>query len=193
MPFTAEVVENPEAAAQCRCASVHFMRHEASASLLTEPMTGLIPQSLIRLHGLIVTRWACRRLARWCMRISAMTDKQFANKLAVTVLGSNPSRNVRDPLDWLYCAMREAAAKASPHREGLYEEHLTTHAQPINLRLVDAIAQLSSERYALLALFMSGARCEEVARWQESSQEDVANRIDMIARELAARVLGSRA
>lgn len=120
-----------------------------------------------------------------------MTDKQFAHKLAITVFGSDPTRQVRDPLHWLYCAMRDAAAKAGPKRQGLYEEHLTTHAQPMNLRLVRAIGELSSERYELLALFIWGARCEEVARWQDSPQEDVANRVDMIARELASRVFGS--
>lgn len=168
------------------------MRHEASAPLLTEPMKGFVPQSLIRLQVRIVTWWACRRLAHWCTRISAMTDNQFAQKLTVTLLGSNPSREVRDPLDWLYCAMRDAAAKAGPLHEGAHEKHLTTHAQPLNVRFVRAISQLSPERYALLALFMSGARCEDVAQWQATSQEEVAERIALLARELAARVFGTR-
>lgn len=151
-------------------------------------MTGFVPQSLIRLQGRIVTRWACRRLAHWCARTARMKEEDFLGTLVQSVVSSGPE----DPLKWLYRAMRDAAGKAGPYLEGMSAESLTLHAQPINVRLVTAINQLSRGRYALLAAFMWGARCEDVAKWQGSSQEDVANQIALLVREVASRVFGSR-
>jgi hypothetical protein len=121
-----------------------------------------------------------------------MTDEEFAAMLQVAVVAGSASQDVHDPLDWLYRAMREAAGKAGPLRTGAYRDHITAHAQPFHVRLVSAIRQLQPERYGLLALFMWGARCEEVAEWRATSQEDVAKHVDQIARDLAALVFRTR-
>lgn len=163
-----------------------------SAALSREQMEGFRPNFCTRLHGVVQGRLARWRLTRWCSRIEAMTDPQFAATLQLAVVAGSPSEEVQDPLDWLYRAMRSAGGKAGPFHEGVYDDHITTYAQPLHVRLVSAIRKLSAERYALLALFMWGARCEEVAAWRAASQEDVATRIDQIARELAASVFGTR-
>jgi hypothetical protein len=155
-------------------------------------MKGFRSSILTRWHRDILERMACRRLTRWCRRIDAMADEEFAAMLQLAVVAGSASQDVHDPLDWLYRAMRQAAGNAGPLRTGAYRDHLTAHAQPFHVRLVSAIDQLSPERYGLLALFMWGARCEEVAEWQATSQEDVAIRVDQTARDLAAHVFGTK-
>src|SRR5688572_20506997 len=122
------------------------MRPEVSASLPSEPMKGPTPKFLIRLHGRVLERRACWRLARWCRRVRGMTDEQFATMLKVAVVCGSVSQDIQDPLDWLYRAMREAAARAGPLYRETTPNHVTSYAQPFHVRLVSAIAQLAPER-----------------------------------------------
>ena len=163
-----------------------------SAVLSREPMKGFHPNILSRWHNDVLERVACRRLTRWCKRVAAMTDEEFATRLQLAVIAGSASKDIDDPLDWLYRAMREAAGKAGPLRTGAYRDHTTVHAQPFHARLVAAIRQLPPEQYGLLALFMWGARCEELAERQATSQDAVAKRIDQIARDLASTVFRTK-
>jgi len=155
-------------------------------------MKGLHPNILTRWHNHVLERVACRRLTRWCKRVAAMTDEEFARKLQLAVIAGSASKDIDDPLDWLYRAMREADGNAGPLRIGAYRNQTTVHAQPFHVRLVAAIRQLPPEQYRLLAAFMWGARCEELAKWQTTSQDAVAKRIDQIARALASSVFRTK-
>lgn len=121
-----------------------------------------------------------------------MPKSDFAAELVdCVVTASLHGGRCEAPLTWLYRAMRDAAAKAGPPPAGVHPAHSATHAQPLNVRLAASITSLPPDQYTLLAIFMYGARCEDVAKWEGTSQEDVADRISQIARELAVQVFGT--
>lgn len=122
-----------------------------------------------------------------------MPETDFAAELVDGVVNLSVHGDTREsPLTWLYRAMRDAAGTAGPLRTAVHTEHAASYAQPFNVRLAASIPNLPPDQYALLALFMMyGARCEDVAKWEGASQEEVADRIALIACELSAEVFGT--
>lgn len=120
-----------------------------------------------------------------------MPESDFAAELVdCVVTASLHGSRCEAPLTWLYRAMRDEA-KAGPPPAGVHPAPSDTHAQPLNVRLAASITSLPPDQYVLLAVFMHGARCEDVAQWEGTSQEDVADRISQLARELAVQVFGT--
>lgn len=121
-----------------------------------------------------------------------MPETDFAAELVDDVVNSSMHGDRREsPLTWLYRAMLDAAETVGTLRAAIHTEHAASYAQSFKMRLVASISRLPPDQYASLALFMMyGARCEDVAKWEGTSQEKVADRIAHIARELSAELFG---
>lgn len=192
MPQSSRVDEKYKAKV-CRTAVLACaMSGQASVALPSEPMKGFKPETLDGLRSRLVRWRAVWRLRRWCTRITNMPESDFAAELVdCVVTASLHGDRCEAPLTWLYRAMRDAAPKTGSPPAGVHPAHSATHVQPLNVRLAASITSLPPDQHTLLAIFMYGARCEDVAKWEGTSQEDVADRISQIARELAVQVFGT--
>lgn len=156
-------------------------------------MKGFEPQTLLALRSHLVRWWAVWRLGRWCERIATMPEADFDAELLDSVVNLSMDGDRREsPLTWLCRAMLDAAGTTAPLRAAIYIEHAASYTQSFKTRLAASVSSLPRDQYASLALFMMhGARCEDVAEWEGTSQEEVADRIAHIARELSTELFGA--